>query len=367
LSPLSSTRTVPLLDLKAQHRQIRDEVLRAIEEVAESQRFILGAEVERLEEEIAAYCGTRFAVGCASGTDALILALLAAGIQAGDEVLTVPYSFFATAGAIVHVGARPVFADVDAGTFNIDIGKAAEALERRPGIRAMIPVHLFGQCADMDPLTEMARARGIAVIEDAAQAIGAEYRGRRAGSMGEVGCFSFFPSKNLGGYGDGGMLTTNDAGLREKYYHEWVGMNSRLDALQAAVLRVKLRHLDGWTSGRQRNADLYRLLLAERKVPVRIPETAGYNTRHIYNQFVICGDRRDELRRYLQEHGVGCEVYYPLSLHQQKCFAGLGYGAGDFPVSERLAAESLALPVYAELAAEDIEYVVGCIGKFYGV
>jgi dTDP-4-amino-4,6-dideoxygalactose transaminase len=363
--------------LKAQHQAIRDEVLRAVTRVVDSQRFILGAEVEQLEEEIAAYCRTRFAVGCASGSDALLLALMALDIKAGDGVLTTPYSFFATAGEIVHAGARPVFVDVDADTFNINAAQAAAVVEHNPRIRAILPVHLFGQCADMDPLLAAARARGIPVIEDAAQAIGAEYRGRRAGSMGEIGCFSFFPSKNLGAYGDGGIVTTNDPGLRkklaalrvhgsvEKYYHEWAGRNSRLDALQAAVLRVKLPHLDAWTAGRQRNAGLYRRLLTEREVPVTLPVEAAFNTRHIYNQFVISGARRDELRGYLQENGIGCEVYYPLPLHLQRCFAEWGYRAGDFPVSERLAKESLALPIYAELMPEDIQYVVSVIQAFY--
>ena len=343
----------------------------------DSQRFILGLEVEKLEEEIAAYSGTRFAVGCASGSDALILALRAFDIQAGDEVLTVPYTFFATAGAIAHVGARPVFVDVDPATFNINVEQVAEILEKRPGIRAIVPVHLFGQCADMDPLMSIAGSHGIPVIEDAAQAIGAQYRGRIAGSMGEVGCFSFFPSKNLGGYGDGGMVTTNNAALheqlsalrvhgsKEKYIHEWVGMNSRLDALQAAVLRVKLRHLDGWTAARQRNAELYGRLLSEKQVPVVPPASAAFTTRHIYNQFAILAPRRDELRQFLQQNGIGSEVYYPLPLHLQKCFAGLGYRAGDFPVSERVAHESLALPIYPELLPEDIEYVVDTIQAFY--
>jgi len=377
LASSSSIRNVPLLDLKAQHQGIRDEVLRAITGVVDSQRFILGAEVEKLEEEIAAYSGTRFAVGCASGSDALILALRAFDIQAGDEVLTVPYTFFATAGAIAHVGARPVFVDVDAATFNINVEQVAEILEKRPGIRAIVPVHLFGQCADMDPLLAIAGSRGIPVIEDAAQAIGAQYRGRIAGSMGEVGCFSFFPSKNLGGYGDGGMVTTNDAALREKlsalrvhgskekYYHEWSGINSRLDALQAAVLRVKLRHLDDWTAARQRNAGLYRRLLSEKQVPVTPSASAAFTTRHIYNQFAILAARRDELREFLQLNGIGSEVYYPLPLHLQKCFAGLGYRAGDFPVSEQVARESLALPIYPELQPEEIEYVVDTIHIFY--
>jgi dTDP-4-amino-4,6-dideoxygalactose transaminase len=253
-----------------------------------------------------------------------------------------------------------------------------EALRKHPKVKAMIPVHLFGGCADMDPLLQLARERGIAVVEDAAQSIGSEYNGRRAGSMGDVGCFSFFPSKNLGGYGDGGMLTTSDAALYErlaalrlhgskrKYYHEWVGVNSRLDALQAAVLRVKLRYLDGWTEGRQRNAALYGGLLGEMKVPVTAPAAAPYQTRHIYNQFAVRCQDRDRLRAHLAEKGIGTEIYYPLPLHLQECFAELGYRADAFPVSEKLAAESLALPVYAELERADIEYVCGTIREFYG-
>ena len=376
-SPVSSVRQVPLLDLKAQHQTIRDEVLPAMIALVDSQKFILGEEVQKLEREIADYSQAKFAVGCASGSDALFLALMGLDIKAGDEVLTTPYTFFATAGAIVRSGARPVFVDVDERTFNLDAGQLADALERHPKVRAIIPIHLFGDCADMDPILEIARRKGVAVIEDAAQSIGSEYKGRRAGSMGDIGCFSFFPSKNLGCYGDGGMLTTNDEalyrklaalrvhGARKKYYHEWVGVNSRLDALQAAVLRVKLRHLDDWTAGRQRNADLYRRLLTAKKVPVVLPQSAPSTTRHIYNQFVIQGQRRNELQAFLKEHGIGTEVYYPLPLHVQVCFADLGYQAGDFPVSERLANASLALPVYPELAAEDIEYVCSTIQAFY--
>jgi dTDP-4-amino-4,6-dideoxygalactose transaminase len=373
----SSVRRVPLLDLKAQHQTIRDEILPVLIGLIDSQKFILGEEVQKLEREIADYSQAKFAVGCASGSDALSLALMGLDIKAGDEVLTTPYTFFATVGAIVRSGARPVFVDVEERTFNLDVGQLADALERHPKVRAIVPIHLFGDCADMDPILELAFQKGVAVIEDAAQSIGSEYKGRRAGSMGHVGCFSFFPSKNLGCYGDGGMLTTNDEALYRKlaalrvhgsttkYYHQWVGVNSRLDALQAAILRVKLRHLDDWTAGRQRNADLYRRLLTGKKVPVVLPEPAPWSTRHIYNQFVIQGQRRDELHAFLKEHGVGTEVYYPLPLHLQVCFADLGYHAGDFPVSERLANASLALPVYPELAAEDIEYVCNTIQAFY--
>jgi len=376
VSAVAADRQIPLLDLRAQHARIREEVLAEVIRVIDSQKFILGEEVQKLEREIADYSGARFAVGCASGSDALFLALLGLGIQRDDEVLTTPYTFFATAGAIHWAGAVPVFVDVEAATFNMDVSRVADVLAAHPKIRAILPIHLFGGCADMDPLCGLARERGIPVIEDAAQSIGSEYRGRRAGSMGAVGCFSFYPSKNLGGYGDGGMLTTNDPALAERlaalrvhgsrrpYYHEWVGVNSRLDALQAAVLRVKFRHLDAWTRGRQENAALYRRLLAG--APVTPPTEAGYQTRHIYNQFSILCPQRDRLQSYLKENGIGTEVYYPLPLHLQECFAGLGYGAGDFPVSERLAKESLALPVYAELRAEEIEHVCGVVRAFYG-
>src|SRR5579884_656224 len=362
-------REIPLLDLTAQYTAIRDEVLSEITRVADSQKFILGGDVRALEGEIATYCGAKRAIGCASGSDALLLALMAAGIGPGDKVLTTPYTFFATVGAICRVGATPVFADVEADTFNLDMAKAADALAANPDIRAVIPVHLFGACADMDALHSLVAGKDICVIEDAAQAIGSEYKWRRAGALGDIACFSFFPSKNLGAFGDGGILTTNDDGLaerlcalrvhgtRKKYYHDWIGVNSRLDTLQAAVLRVKLRHLDSWTAGRQRNADLYRQYIREMAIPVVAPAVKPYQSRHIYNQFVIVGERRDRLQAFLKEHGIGTEVYYPLPMHLQTCFSNLGYRAGDFPVSERLAGESLALPVYPELAPEDIEHV----------
>ena len=370
-------RQVPLLDLQAQHRSIREEVLAEITRVVDSQKFILGDDVKALETDIATYCSAKYAIGCASGSDALFLALLAGGIGPGDKVLTTPYTFFATVGAICRAGATPVFADIEPDTFNISVQAATEALAQHPEIRAMIPVHLFGACADMDALCAMAAERNILVIEDAAQSIGSEYKNRRAGSIGDIGCFSFFPSKNLGAYGDGGIVTTNDPALaeklaslrvhgsRKKYYHEWIGVNSRLDALQAAILRVKLRRLDEWTIGRQRTADLYRELLRNRAVPVTLPAPTSYQTRHIYNQFVICGNRRDELQAYLKQNGIGTEVYYPLPMHVQTCFAHLGYKEGDFPVSERLAKESLALPVYPELTSADIAYVSSAIEAFY--
>ncbi len=366
---------VRLLDLRLQHASIRDEVMAAVTRVIESQMFILGEEVERLEEAIADYCGTRYAVGCASGSDALLLALAAAGVGPGDAVLTTPFSFFATAGSIVHAGATPVFCDIDAATFNLDVNQMEDAARKHPNIKAVVPVHLFGGCADMDPILDIAGKNGWAVIEDGAQSIGAEYKGRRAQGLGTIGCISFFPSKNLGGYGDGGMMTTNDAGLadrlralrvhgsRRKYYHEWVGWNSRLDALQAAVLRVKLKYLDSWTQGRQRNAALYQQLLAG--TPVTLPAAAPYQTRHVWNQFVIRCRRRDELRAHLTAAGIGTEIYYPLPLHLQDCFHGLGYKVGDFPEAERAAQEVLALPVQAELGESEISWISDTIRSFY--
>ena len=372
---MAGDRHVPLLDLRAQYDTIRGEVQAAVNRVMESQYFILGDEVQKLEQAIAQYSNSRYGVGCASGSDALTLAMMALGIQPGDEVATVSFTFFATAGSIHLLGAVPVFVDVDEQTFNIDTAQLAEVLKKRPKVRAIMPVHLFGGCTDMDPILALAKEHGVAVIEDAAQAIGAEYKGRRAGSMGELGCFSFFPSKNLGGFGDGGMLTSDDEALAAKlkvlrmhgrtgkYIHEVVGVNSRLDALQAAILGVKLGHLDSWTEGRRKNADIYRELLTGALVIAPVP--ADYQTRHIYNQFVIRCPRRDELQAYLRECGIGTEVYYPLPLHLQTCFASLGYRAGDLPVSERLSGEVLALPIHSELSREDIAYVCEKIHSFY--
>lgn len=369
-----SSRKVPLLDLRAQYEALRDEILPAMARVAESQQFILGEEVRAFETEIAAYCGVQFAIGCASGSDALRLALMAYDIGPGDAVLTVPYSFFATASAIHLVGATTVFVDIDSSTGNMDPGKVAGALDRNPNIKAILPVHLFGACADMDPICAAAAERGIPVIEDAAQSIGAEYKGRAAGSIGTIGCFSFFPSKNLGAFGDGGLCTTNDPAIAEKlfalrmhgskvkYFHDMVGLNSRLDALQAAVLRVKLRHLDAWSAARGRNAELYRELLEG--APVVCPAPEWYQTRHIYNQFTIRVAKRDELRESLAAAGVGTEIYYPQPLHLQKCFGYLGYREGDFPVSEAMARETLALPIYPELTQEDMVYVSRKIREF---
>ena len=373
----SATRPVPLLDLKAQYATFRKEVGLAIERVLDSQYFILGGEVKAFEDRAAQYCGVRHAVGCASGSDALLLALLALEIGPGDEVITVPFTFFATAGAIVHAGAKPVFVDIEPGTFNMDAPQLTQVLDRHPKARAILPVHLYGACADMDAIRDIARARGLAVIEDAAQAIGSEYKGQRAGGLGELGCFSFFPSKNLGAFGDGGMVTTNDDrlaerlralrvhGSRTKYIYEWVGLNSRLDALQAAVLRVKIEYLDGWTEGRQRNAAHYTQRFKELGTPAIVPQPAPYQTRHIYNQYTLLCPRRDELRQALAAQAIGTEVYYPLPLHLQKCFADLGYKAGDFPVSERCAEEALSLPIYPELAVEDLDTVADAVAAFY--
>jgi dTDP-4-amino-4,6-dideoxygalactose transaminase len=369
---------VPLLDLQAQYETIRDEVRRAVDRVFDSQQFVLGAEVQALEEEIARYSQTKFAIGCASGSDAVLLALMTCGVGAGDEVITTPFSFFATAGAITRLGARPVFVDIDERTFNLNPSLVEAALTERT--KAIMPVHLYGQCAEMNPLIELSQPRGIPIIEDAAQAIGAEDRGRRAGSMGTIGCFSFYPSKNLGGAGDGGMLVTNDLdhgrrlhmlrvhGEETKYHHKLVGINSRLDALQAAVLRVKLPHLDAWSTERQRKAQQYELMLVDAGLSEQIEAPfVRNNTRHIFHQFVVRvrGGIRDALREHLRECGVGTDVYYPVPLHLQECFAYLGYKEGDFPIAEQAAKETLALPVYPELTDEQQDYVVSAIGEFF--
>jgi dTDP-4-amino-4,6-dideoxygalactose transaminase len=375
--PHITARRVPLLDLRAQFAQIRQEAMAEISRVCDSQELVLGPAVRQFEEAMAAYCQVKYAIGCASGSDALVLALMAYGIGPGDEVLTVPFTFFATAGAIAQLGAKPVFVDVEPHTFNMNVEQAIQTLNSNHRIRAIIPVHLYGACADLGPLCAAARKRGVPVIEDAAQSIGATYCGRQAGSIGEIGCFSFYPTKNLGAFGDAGLLTTNDPeiaeklaalrvhGSRRRYFHEWVGINSRLDAIQAVVLKVKLQYLDSWTAGRQSHAEQYGKLFEQYRVPVKVQQPESYQTRHIYNQFVITCDRRDELRAWLTEHQIGSEIYYPLSLHLQTCFAGLGYSEGDFPVSEELTRRVLALPIYPELQREDIEYVVDRIAAFY--
>jgi dTDP-4-amino-4,6-dideoxygalactose transaminase len=365
---------VPLLDLEAQYRPIRDEVLAAVTRVCDSQRFIQGPEVEGLERELAAALGVGHAIGVSSGTDALLVAMMAIGVGAGDEVITSTYSFFATAGCISRLGATPRFVDIDPATYNLVPAAVRAAVS--PRTKAIIPVHLYGLCADMDPLLGIAREASVPVIEDACQAIGANYKGRRAGAMGTAGCFSFFPSKNLGAFGDGGLVTTNDGALASevrrlrnhgsetKYYHEEIGGNFRLDALQAAVLRVKLPHLARWTRMRRENAATYRRLFASLLpgAPVVLPIEVE-DCFHIYNQFVVRVPDRDRVRAFLTEHGIGTEVYYPVPFHLQQCFAALGYRRGDFPQAESAAASTIALPIYGELTDEQQETVVRTLGE----
>lgn len=381
---------VPLLDLQAQYSAIKAELEKGIFEVLASQHFILGPKVDECEKAIARYSNCAHGIGMSSGTDALLICLMAEGIGAGDEVITTPYTFFATAGSIARLGAKPVFVDIDPVTYNIDPAQIAAKITNRT--RAIIPVHLYGQMADMAPIMELANEHQLVVIEDAAQAIGAEYRGKRAGSMGHYGCFSFFPSKNLGAAGDAGMVVTNDRaraeklailrahGSRPKYHHTVIGGNFRLDALQAAVVSAKLPHLDGWTTRRQQNAERYNRLFAASGL--KVIDTAGFAAqrwsggtqvvlpnwrcdRHVFNQYVIRVARRDALKSMLQEKGVGTEIYYPVPMHLQECFAYLGHQAGQFPQSEGAATETLALPIYPELSDTAADYVVGCISSFF--
>ena len=363
---------VPLLDLKAQYATIKSEVNAAIDDVLESQHFILGPKVEECEKAIAAYSKCAHGVGVSSGSDALLACLMAENIGPGDEVITTPYTFFATVGAISRLGATPVFVDIDPATYNIDTAQIASKIT--PRTRVIIPVHLFGQMADMDPIMALAQKHNLVVIEDAAQAIGAEHKGRRAGSIGTYGCFSFFPSKNLGAPGDGGMIVTNDAaraeklkvlrghGSKPKYYHRVVGGNFRLDALHAAVVSAKLPHLDSWTAGRQSNAKRYDQLFRETGLPITLPVVV--TNRHIFNQYVIRSSERDQLQTFLKSKGIGSEVYYPVPMHLQDCFSYLGHKQGAFPESERAAKESLAIPVYPELNDAQAGYVVECIAEF---
>ena len=369
--------SIPALNLKAQYQSIRDEIEPVVRQVLESQMFVLGPEVTRLEAEVADYCGAASGIGCASGSDALLLPLLAIDIGPGDEVITTPYTFFATAGSIWRTGAKPVFVDIEPDTYNMDPARIEAAIT--PRTKAIIPVHLFGQVAEMGPIQEIARRHGLTVLEDAAQAIGSAYHGTRAGTLGDVAAFSFYPSKNLGGFGDGGMVTTNHPqlarritrlrvhGMEPKYHHHEVGFNSRLDALQAAVLRVKLRHLDAWTSLRRDVADRYRNLFGshglEEMVGLPIERQGNF---HVYNQFVIRVPAflRDSLRDYLTARKIGSEIYYPIPLHLQVCFASLGYKPGDFPHSEAAARETIALPIYPELTDAEQRYVVGSIRQF---
>jgi len=383
---------VPILDLKAQYASIRGEVERKVLEIFDAQAFILGPEVEALEKELAAYSGVRHAVGVSSGTDGLIISLMALGIGPGDAVVTSPFSFFATAGAITRVGARPVFCDIDEATYNLDPGRLEKALQeagRQGRVKAVMPVHLYGQCADMDPINELAGRYGAAVIEDACQSVGSEYPSKagakRAGAMGLLGTLSFYPSKNLSAAGDAGMVLTNDASLAEKlvalrvhggrqrYFHDVVGGNFRLDALQAAVLRVKLGRLDGWQAKRRERAEFYnKRFISEAlveegfvRIPAAVHKSSGVANYHTYHQYVIRAEQRDELQAFLKTKEVGTSVFYPLGLHLQKCFADLGYKAGDFPVTERVSHEVLALPMYPELTPEQQDHVVFSILEFY--
>ena len=376
---------VPLLDLKAQYAPIREDVRQAMDEVCDAQYFILGPKVEQFETNVAEYCGVKHAIGVSSGTDALLMAMTALNIGAGDAVITSTYTFFATAGCIARLGATPIFVDIDPVSFNIDPEQVRAVLDNPPenikglNIKAIMPVHLYGQMADMDSLLEIAAEFGVSVIEDAAQAIGSEYLSKdgacRAGTMGDMGCFSFFPSKNLGGFGDGGMVITNDDeladklrksrnhGMAPKYYHQFVGGNFRLDALQAVVLDVKLKYLDDWHAARRRNADCYNTAFAGSsvKTPTAVYSDTGITNYHIYNQYIIRVEDRDAVKDRLIANDIGCDIYYPVPMHLQECFKELGYKLGDFPNSEQAANETLALPIYPELTEEMQAYVAGKI------
>jgi dTDP-4-amino-4,6-dideoxygalactose transaminase len=380
--------SVPILDLQRQYEQVRAEVLAAVGRVCASQHYILGPEVEGLEREVADFCDARYAVGCASGTDALWLALTAAGVQPGNQVLTTPFSFFASASATVRAGARPVFADIDPGTFNLDPKQVESFLRsgRRDKLRALLPVHLYGQCADMDSLQRLADEFHLSLIEDAAQAIGARWGRRMAGSLGVSAAFSFYPTKNLSAYGDAGLVTTNDPemaehmrrlrnhGSSQRYVHEELGWNSRLDAIQAAILRVKLKYVEGWNEGRRQRAKRYDELFAaagltsngqaENAAPIHLPQTSGH-AYHVFHQYVVRAYRREELREFLTARNIGTEIYYPIPLHLQPCFVYLGYREGDFPQAERAAKEVLALPMFPDLTEDEQRRVVDSIADFY--
>ena len=367
---------VPLLDIKQQNEALRPEIEAALGRVLDTNGFILGDEVKALEAEIAEYSQTKFAIGCASGSDALLLALMALDVQEGDEVITTPYSFFATVSAVTRLGAKPVFVDIDPKTYNLDVSQVEAKITEKT--KAVQPVHLYGQCAEMDDLRQICGKYGVPIVEDAAQAIGSEDAGRRAGSMSEIGCFSFYPSKNLGGMGDGGMMTTNDDelfnkllalrnhGMAVRYYHQWVGINSRLDGFQGAVLRVKLKYLDDWSTQRKANAERYQKLFTDAGLTEQITlPFERENVRHIYNQFIIrVPNKRDELRQFLTDNDVGTDIYYPVSLHLQECFEYLGYKENDFPESEKASRETLAIPVFPELSEEQQAYVVEKIAEF---
>ncbi len=373
--------SVPLLDLRRQYAPLKKQFLAAFEEVADSQALILGPRTEAFENTVAQYCGVPHAIGCASGTDAQLMLLMALGIGPGDVVVSTPYTFFATAGCVARLGATPVFVDIDPATFNIDVEKLAGVLNRTVNVKAIIPVHLFGQCADMAAILELGKTHGIPVLEDAAQALGARHPLGHAGTLGEAGWFSFYPTKNLGAFGDAGMVVCHDDalasklralrnhGMEPRYYHPLIGGNFRIDAIQSAVLHIKLPHLDTWSAGRRDRAAFYRReieragLLAHLTLPVE--SWPGGELRHIYNQFIVRTPRRDALRAHLTARGIGSEIYYPLPLHQQECFAYLGYKAGDFPESERAAAETLALPIFPELTEAEQSEVVEGLRSFF--
>ncbi len=376
-----SGEAVPLLDLSRQYAPIRAEILAAIGQVCDSQHFILGEAVAEFEKSAAQFLGTSACIGCNSGTDALFLALAAAGIGAGDEVVTTAFSFFASASAIVRVGARPVFADIDLGTFNLDASAVEQMLDHRVRVKATMPVHLFGQCADMDKFCSIGKQRKLAIIEDAAQAFGATWRGRRAGALGDLGCFSFYPTKNLSAFGDAGCVTSNDEalaarvrllrnhGMPRRYLHEEIGWNSRLDSIQAAVLSVKLKHLERWNRERQERARTYFNLfesagLAGANSPIRLPQSSP-PASHIYHQFTILAAARDELRKFLTERQIGSEIFYPIPIHRQPCFDYLGYGEGSLPKTEQAAREALSLPMFAEITQDEQQTVVAAIADFY--
>jgi len=366
---------VPLLDIPLSYKEVLADVEKNINEVIESGYFILGPVVEELEQKIVTYCEAKYAVGVSSGTDALLISLMAAGIKEDDEVITTPFTFFATAGSISRLGAKPVFVDIEPDTFNIDTKQIEENITRKT--RAILPVHLYGQCVDMDPVLDLAQKYNLVVIEDAAQAIGSEYKGRRAGSMGDYGCFSFFPTKNLGGFGDGGMVTMNSEELYEqvkilrvhgshpKYYHKMIGGNFRLDAIQAAVVLAKLKYLDKWTEKRRANAQTYNRLFKEMGMTDSLTLPSEVIPHHVYNQYVIrVKDKRDELRSFLGENNISTEIYYPLPLHLQDCYLSLGYKKGNLPESEKAADETIALPIFPELTTDQLEYVVATITHF---
>ena len=372
---------VPLLDLKLQYAPLKKQMLAEIEAVADSQALILGPKTEQLEKAVVDYTGAGHAIGVSSGTDAQLVLLMALGIGPGDKVVTTPYTFFATASCIARLGATPVFVDIDPTTYNIDPAKLAETLNQTDNVRAIIPVHLYGQCADMAAILELGRTHGVPVLEDAAQALGAQHPLGGAGAIGEAGWFSFYPTKNLGAFGDAGMVVCRDAalaakikalrnhGMEVRYYHQWIGGNFRIDAIQSAVLGVKLPHLDPWSAGRRARAAHYRAAFARHSLPITLPAEvfadSGLPNHHIYNQFIIRAPQRDALRAHLTKASIGSEIYYPLSLHQQECFRYLGYREGDFPEAERAAKETLALPIFPELTAEQQDYVVEQVAAFY--